>query len=277
MNPAGGAGVAKTYAVVGDPVGASLSPAIHGAAFRELGMDCTYMAYRVPRGELAAGIGALAGIGAAGFNVTIPHKVGVLGHLDWADRACEEAGAANTVDASGGGLRGYNTDVGGFLDPLRRRGIGLAGARALVAGAGGAARAAVVALAREGAARADVANRDAGRAAGLCRLAGGLGLEARAGGAGGGEYDLVASCVPAGAAAAGPARVPDSAIGGGTVVYDMAYAPMETDLLARAKARGAAAVYGYEMLLGQACGSFEIWHRREAPYGAMRRAVLGVR
>lgn len=276
MRTAAWAAMARTYAVIGDPVGHSLSPAIHGAAFRELGMDCAYVAYRVGRDELEAGIAALEGIGAAGFNVTIPHKVAIMGHLDSADEACSAIGAANTVRAGGGRLAGHNTDMEGFLDPLRRRGFGLAGARVLLLGAGGAARAVVAALAREGAARVDVANRTAGRAAALCGFASGLGLEARAAGPPGeaGGHDVIVNATPAGTGG-GPGPLPASAIPEGSLVYDIVYSPARTDLIRKARERGAAVVYGYEMLLGQACRSFEIWHGRKAPYDAMRRAVLG--
>ena len=87
----------KTFAVIGDPIDHSLSPTIHNAAYRELQMECTYIAYRVPRGDLAVGIESLKKIKVSGFNVTIPHKIEMINHLDNLDDTCEKIGAVNTV------------------------------------------------------------------------------------------------------------------------------------------------------------------------------------
>ena len=108
----------STYAVIGDPIDHSLSPNIHNAAFRSLNLDSTYIAYRIPKGELAAGIEALKTIKIAGFNVTIPHKIEMIKYLDVLDENCNLIGAVNTVSNDGGILKGYNTDITGFLDPL---------------------------------------------------------------------------------------------------------------------------------------------------------------
>src|ERR1700752_1304561 len=131
----------KTFAVIGDPIDHSLSPAIHNAAFGFLGMDCTYIAYRIPKGELASGIEALKKINIAGFNVTIPHKVDMMKFLDESDNECKLAGATNTIVNENGHLKGYNTDVEGFLDPIKKRNIDSKDSDVLLIGAGGAARA----------------------------------------------------------------------------------------------------------------------------------------
>ena len=271
-----------TYAVIGDPIDHSLSPTIHNAAFRELGMDCSYIAYRVPAGELADGIESIRRVGIAGINVTVPHKVAVMGLLDSADDDCRKIGAANTVSfGKGGRAVGHNTDMGGFLDPIWKRNLTVVGSKALVVGAGGAARAIVAALAGEGAVEITIANRTAKKGEELAEFAGGLGA--------------YASAVPlgeAGAAARGckfivnaattgmggePSPIPEESIPADSVVYDIVYRPMSTDLVSKARRRGAEVVYGYEMLVWQACRSFEIWHGAKAPYEAMRGAVLGVR
>ena len=122
----------KTYAVIGDPIDHSLSPNIHNAAFRELGLDCTYIAYRIPKGELAAGIEALKKIKISGFNVTIPHKIEMIKFLDSVNEDCSIIGATNTVSNDDGRLIGYNTDMEGFLDPLKRRKINLADTKVLL-------------------------------------------------------------------------------------------------------------------------------------------------
>lgn len=106
-----------TYALIGDPVGRSLSPAMHNAAFRELGMESAYIAYRVPAGGLDEAVPALREARICGYNVTIPHKVDIMKHLDRTDEACSLVGAANTVSDRDGSMRGYNTDMDGFLEP----------------------------------------------------------------------------------------------------------------------------------------------------------------
>ena len=95
----------KTYAVIGDPIDNSLSPSIHNAAFKKLGLDCIYIAYRVPKGELAAGVESLKKIKISGFNVTIPHKVAMIKFLDTVDENCSIIGATNTVSNDEGKLR----------------------------------------------------------------------------------------------------------------------------------------------------------------------------
>ena len=115
----------KTFAVIGDPIEHSLSPTIHNAAYRELQMECTYIAYRVPRGDLAVGIESLKKIKVSGFNVTIPHKIEMINHLDNLDDTCEKIGAVNTVLNDDGILRGFNTDMDGFLEPIKRKEISI--------------------------------------------------------------------------------------------------------------------------------------------------------
>ena len=113
--------MASTYAVIGDPIDHSLSPNIHNAAFRHLQLDHTYIAYRIPTGELVAGIEALKAIKIAGFNVTIPHKIDMMKLLDEMDTTCKVIGAVNTVLNDNGKLKGYNTDMIGFLDPIKKK------------------------------------------------------------------------------------------------------------------------------------------------------------
>ena len=272
-----------TYAVIGDPIDHSLSPTIHNAAFRELSMDCSYIAYRVPAGELADGLESIKRVGIAGINVTVPHKVAIMPLLDSADDDCRRIGAANTVTFEDGGKRavGHNTDMGGFLDPIWKRHLTVVGSKALVVGAGGAARAIVAALAGEGAVEITIANRTAKRGEDLAAYASGLGayasavpLEGAGAAARGCKFIVNASTAGMGGE---ESPVPEESIPPDSVVYDIVYRPMTTDLVAKARRRGAEVVYGYEMLVWQACRSFEIWHGAKAPYEAMRGAVLGVR
>ena len=139
----------STYAVIGDPIDHSLSPNIHNAAFRSLNLDCTYIAYRIPKGELSAGIEALKTIKIAGFNVTIPHKIEMIKYLDVLDENCNLIGAVNTVSNDNGVLKGYNTDMIGFLDPIKKRNLTIKDSQVILLGAGGAARAIITAMVKE--------------------------------------------------------------------------------------------------------------------------------
>ena len=149
----------STYAVIGDPIDHSLSPNIHNAAFRSLNLDCTYIAYRIPKGELSAGIEALKTIKIAGFNVTIPHKIEMIKYLDVLDENCNLIGAVNTVSNDNGVLKGYNTDMIGFLDPIKKRNLTIKDSQVILLGAGGAARAIITAMVKEKAGKITIVNR----------------------------------------------------------------------------------------------------------------------
>src|SRR3989337_2921356 len=115
-----GSAPTKTYCIIGDPVHHSLSPGMQNAALNALGLNSTYIAFRVSAGELKASIQSLRAINIAGFNVTIPHKVAVMKYLDELDATAKKAGAVNTVNNIEGVLKGYNTDIYGFIEPLSR-------------------------------------------------------------------------------------------------------------------------------------------------------------
>lgn len=273
----------KTFAVIGDPIDHSLSPNIHSAAFRELGLDCSYIAYKIAKEELEEGIDALKKIRIDGFNVTIPHKVPMMKYLDKIDESCSITGAANTVVNNNGSLKGYNTDMDGFLDPFKKRGLAVKGARVLLLGAGGAARAIVAAFAKEHAGRITIANRTLENAESLSGLSNRIGLDAvpatlgqiqDGGGNAVKDYDVVVNATPIGLKKE-QSPVSFEGIGKDTIVYDAVYVPMNTDFVKKAREKGATVIYGYEMLLGQAVRAFEIWHGMKAPYGAMKRALLG--
>ena len=167
----------KTFAVIGDPIDHSLSPSIHNAAFKELGLDCTYIAYKIPRGELSEGIDALKKIKIDGFNVTIPHKVEMVRFLDRLDEDCSVIGATNTVTNDNGKLKGYNTDMDGFLDPIRKRSLTIKDSKVLLLGAGGAARAIIVGFAKEKAESITIANRTKQNANTIVQFANKIGIK----------------------------------------------------------------------------------------------------
>ena len=269
----------KTYAVIGDPIDHSLSPNIHNAAFRELGLDCTYIAYRIPKGELAAGIEALKKIQISGFNVTIPHKVEMVKYLDKVNEDCSIIGATNTVSNDDGVLTGYNTDMDGFLDPLKRRKLNLNDSNVLLLGAGGAARAITAGFAKEKAKKITIANRTLQNANQLSQFAKKIGIESNAisleqVGESASNYDIIVNATSIGLNDELSPISTDS-INEKSIVYDIVYKPINTDLIKKSKKNGATVVYGYEMLLGQAVLAFKIWHGVEAPYEAMKRSILG--
>ena len=269
----------KTYAVIGDPIDHSLSPALHNAAYLFLGLDCTYIAYRIPKGELEFGIESLKKIGVSGFNVTIPHKVDMMQFLNDADEECKLVEAANTVVNNNGHLKGYNTDVDGFLEPIRKRSIDCRGADILLIGAGGAARAIVAAFKKEKIHKITIANRTEERAQSLIRFAHQLGLESdysdlKNAGEVAGNYKFIVNATSMGLKGSGCPIITKN-IGRGSIVYDIVYMPVETSLIEQSKNQGATIIYGWEMLLAQAMKSFEIWLKMPAPYEAMRLTLLG--
>lgn len=269
----------KTFAVIGDPIDHSLSPNIHNAAFRELNMDCTYIAYRVPKNELAAGIESLKKINISGFNVTIPHKIEMMKYLDSVDEDCSIIGATNTVAIENGKLKGYNTDMEGFLEPIKKRNLSIKNSKVLLLGAGGAARAIAAGCVKEKADQITIANRTLENASSLIQFIHKLGGSANASTLNGiknnvAEYNFIINATPIGLKNES-SPISTENINEKCTVYDIIYRPMNTDLIVKSKKKGANIIYGYEMLLGQASIAFKIWHGIDAPYDAMKKALLG--
>lgn len=269
----------RTYAIIGDPIDHSLSPALHNASFAFLRLDCTYIAYRIPRGDLTAAIADLKKIGIAGLNVTIPHKVDMMRLLDEIDEECRKVGATNTVVNTDGKLKGYNTDVCGFLDPIRKRNIDCTGTDVLLVGAGGAARAIIAGFANEKVRKITIANRTQQRAEEMVRFAKQLGVEseymdlAKAGDSAS-SFRFIVNATSVGLKGMG-CPISTRNITRDSIVYDIVYMPVETQLIQQAKEQGATIIYGWEMLLAQAMRSFEIWIGKPAPYEAMKLTLLG--
>ncbi len=271
--------MSKTFAVIGDPIDHSLSPNIHSAAFRELNLDCSYIAYRISKGELEEGIESLKKIKIDGFNVTIPHKVEMMKYIDRLDESCSIIGAVNTVTNDNGILKGYNTDMDGFLDPFKKRNLSVKDLRILLLGAGGAARAIVAGFAKEHARSITIANRTLENANNIAKFSNKIGLNADSItiediGDTAKNYDIIVNATSVGLKnESSPISL--NGINSKTIVYDIIYMPINTDFLKKAKEKGAIIIYGYEMLLGQAVRAFEIWHGMKAPYNAMKKALLG--
>ena len=268
-----------TYAVIGDPIDHSLSPNIHNAAFRHLELDHSYIAYKISAGELAAGIDSLKKIKIAGFNVTIPHKIEIMKFLDDMDTTSKVIGAVNTVSNENGKLKGYNTDMIGFLDPIKKKNLAIKDSQVLLLGAGGAARAILTAMIKEKASKITIVNRTQENANKLADFAKKIGGNADAVSIQKanelvGDYKFIINSTSIGMKNE-PSPISTRNISKNSVVYDIVYQPINTDLIKKSKENGATIIYGYEMLLSQAACSFEIWHKMEAPYDVMKNALLG--
>ncbi len=264
--------------VMGHPLGHSLSPQIHEAALRATGLHGVYLPFDLAEESLEPFLDAAEGLRLRGVNVTIPYKERAAALVDELDGDADSLEAVNTLVFHEGWVKGHNTDVFGFRMSLRSLGLRVGECRALVVGAGGAAKAVVHVLLREGA-RVTVANRTLEHAD---RLADSfeesvdvlpLGDVPRKG-----PWDLLVNATPLGTLGTdGGLPVPEETIGRTGFVYDLVYNPAETPLLAAAKARGVRGTNGLEMLLQQAAKSFELWTGASAPFEAMRRAAVGVR
>jgi shikimate dehydrogenase len=262
----------RVAGIIGWPVGHSLSPAMHNAAFGALGLDWVYVAFPVAPERVAGAVAGLAAAGVGGLNVTIPHKRAVLEACSAVSPAAEAIGAANTLVPDGaGGWRADNTDAPGFLRALDEAApLELDGRTVLLVGAGGAARAVAFALRGRGA-RLLVANRTAARAAELgdpVPFTRGDLEEAAAASA------LVVNCTSLGLGDdAVPAALPMDALGPGHVVADVVYRATGTPWLEAAAARGARCVDGLGMLLHQGAAAFVQWTGTEPPVEVMRAAL----
>jgi 3-dehydroquinate dehydratase/shikimate dehydrogenase len=215
-------------------------------------------------------LGCLAPLGVAGFSVTHPHKETILHHLDGIDALAETIGAVNTVVVRGGEkLYGYNTDYVGVMRALEGR-VPLEGARVLLVGAGGAARAVAFALATAGAYVSMTSRRPAAARA-LARAVSGEAVPRRA--LARRHFDAIVNCTPVGQAPDTDASPLEPRELNARLVFDLVYQPRATRLLRWARARGLRVVPGWRMLVEQGAAQFEIWTGLRAPLAAMQRAV----
>jgi shikimate dehydrogenase len=253
--------------VIGSPIKHSLSPAIFNAAFAACDLDWVYLAFDVEQGDAARALDAMRALEIGGLSVTMPHKDDVARLVDRRSPQAEALGAVNCILNSAGELVGENTDGPGFIDALRAEiGFDVAGRRAVVVGAGGAARAIVLAVAQAGAADVAVVNRTAAKATAAAALAGAAGRVADVSAIG--EADLVVNATSVGM---GDGQVPfdPGLLGAGTVLADIVYHPSPTPLLAAARQAGITAVDGLGMLVHQAGHAFRHWTGLEPPIARM--------
>jgi 3-dehydroquinate dehydratase/shikimate dehydrogenase len=259
----------RVYGVAGDPVVHSLSPAIMNAAFRRENVNAVYLTLHAK--TLKDLLTCIRGIPLHGISVTMPYKEAILKHLDNTDSHTTKIGACNTVvRAQDGKLYGFNTDAAGVVRPLERRLPTLEGAKILVLGAGGAARAAVFGLKERGC-EVYILNRTAGPAKKLAR-------QARARTVKRADlkklsFDVIINATPVGMGNTRETPLQENEINA-RYVFDMIYDPAETRLLKLARERGAQVIPGIEMFVQQAARQFEIWTGKPAPGDEMLRTVL---
>lgn len=276
----------KYVGVIGYPGKPSLSPVFQQAAFDKLGLDVRYEGWHTTEEGLAEVVQELRDPGKLGANVTIPHKEAVIPLLDELDELSRRVGAVNTIVNQEGRLHGHNTDVGGFLRALHEDGgFDPASKAALVAGAGGAARAIAIALIDARAASVTFINRTFSRASRLVEdltpYAGDTELRALPdvyaswmGAALG--CRLLINCTSVGMAGTqeeSESPVPSEVIPSSALVFDLIYRPAKTPLMAAAEARGARTLGGLPMLIYQGAESFQMWTGREPPLDVMFNAA----
>ena len=276
-------GSTKLLAVLGDPVGHSLSPVLQNAAIGKLGLDWCYMALPVSAAALPVALEGLHALGAVGLNVTVPHKQAVMPLLHGVTPLARRIGAVNTLVRQPHGWAGDNTDMAGFMAPLQRQGVDLRNKTALVLGGGGSARAVVAGCSALGCGRILVAGRDPQRLQRFLADARCLadhpegvpwsGLDTVLD-----AVELVVNTTPVGMSPATEACPLDPGqlerLRPHTRVYDIIYTPRPTTLLRQAHARGCATVDGLAMLVGQGAAALRLWSgRHDVDEDTMLRAA----
>ena len=257
----------RVYGVAGDPIVHSLSPVIMNTALRRENVNGVYLALHAK--ALKDLIHCVREIPLHGLSITMPYKQAVLEYLDNTDAYTAKVGACNTiVRGQDGKLYGFNTDVAGVVRPLEQR-LPIESAKALVLGAGGAARAAVFALKERGA-EVSILNRSTAKAQQLARQAKARTIkraDLRKS-----AFDIIINATPIGMGSVRDCPLKEDEIQA-KVVFDMVYDPVETRLLQLARAKGIAVIPGVEMFVHQAARQFEIWTGKPAPAGDMLQAV----
>ena len=274
----------RIYGIFGHPVSQSLSPAMHNAAFGHLGLDCVYLAFDVDPRNVDEAVSSIRVLGLRGVNVTIPHKQSVMAGLDEIAPEASMVGAVNTIVNEDGRLKGYNTDISGVLRALDSElGFVPRDRNVFIVGAGGAARAVIVAMCTGGARSVAIANRTYLKAQELSEeLSPGFGDIGFSAAALGDtervaqlmeQSDIVVNCSSAGMGDIEPLRLPLDLLRNNCAVYDLVYKPPVTPLVRDARALGLRAESGLGMLLYQGADAFEIWTGEDAPVEVMRKAL----
>ena len=275
-------GKTRVCGVIGDPISHTLSPIIHNTAFSHLKLDFVYLAFDVKPSELENAMHGIRGLGIYGLNVTMPHKKAVLRFLDEVDQTVKFLGVVNTILNKKGRLCGFNTDGFGALWALKENGFDLSGKKALLLGAGGAAKAIALSLAEE-VEELTLLNRTLEKVRELEeKLNQHFGEKVRSDTLSPGnvkkylrDSDILINATSVGMYPnLSQSIVPSEILKPDLVVMDIVYNPVETQLVENARAAGASVITGVEMLIHQGAASFEIWTGCPAPVDVMRKAAL---
>lgn len=265
----------QLYGIMGWPVGHSLSPFLHNAGYRALGLNAHYAVFEVKPDNLGYAVLGARSLGIDGINVTVPHKVAVMDFLDTIDKTAERIGAVNTICVDGDKMIGHNTDGIGFIQMLQKENVSLAGKRVAVLGGGGAARAVAAAAADEKPEQLRIFNRTLEKAEKMAASLSTPELTVTAH-----PLDDATSLLPEchicvqatsiGLDPASPGPVPLDWVTPDHAVVDLIYNP-PTNFLKTAKEKGAKTIGGYGMLVYQAAVAFKLWTGRDAPVDEMWR------
>ena len=277
-------GKTRVCGLIGDPVEHSMSPVMHNAAFREMGLDYLYVPFRVKPEALGEAIEGMRALNIKGLNVTIPHKVAVLQLLDELDPLAEKIGAVNTIVNDDGLLKGYNTDASGCLQALLEKGVEPEGKNVVLLGAGGAARAVSFILADRGA-HLVILNRPeeldwAQELAGRISQIFGKEVVAQELNSGNlakhlGNADILVNATSVGMSPnIDETPVTADLLKPGLIVYDIIYNPIKTRLLREAEIAGAKTIGGLDMLVWQGALAFEKWTGQKAPVELMKQEAI---
>lgn len=269
----------EVYAVVGDPIAQSLSPAVHNAAFRELGLNKVMVPLKVPAGKLKESMESLSWLGLKGYSITIPHKEAAIELMDRIDNAVDRTGSCNTAVFDGGQWAGHNTDYRAAMNSLEDALGGpqpgdvspMMDKQVLILGAGGVARSIAFGVSRRGAG-VTVCSRDDERSA---RLAEDVGCRSVPWGMRAGTmHDVLINCTPVGMHPdVDESPVPPAAFKPGTIAFDTVYHPENTLFLKLARQRECLTISGVDMFVLQAAYQFDYYTGQEAPLDVMREVV----
>ncbi|WP_026674611.1 shikimate dehydrogenase [Alkalihalobacterium bogoriense] len=266
----------KLFGLLGNPVGHSLSPAMHNEMFTFLQLPHYYHAFNVEETQLEKAVAGIKALGIAGFNVTIPHKVAIMKYLDEIDDEAKKIGAVNTVVVEDGKLIGYNTDGRGYLESLLDvTGLTLQQKSVLVIGAGGAARAIVTVLVSHGVGDVTICNRTKEKANTLASETMTKSISIQDAEQQLATFDLIINTTSVGMSP----KINEMPLSlekmkEGTVVSDLIYNPLETKLLKEAKKKNALIVEGVGMFVGQGALAFEKWTGIQPDRNKMKERVL---
>ena len=267
------------FGLIGDPINTSLSPIMFNNAFAKANLNSIYVPFTVASGDLKSALSGLKSLGVSGFNVTIPHKVSIIPELDSIDDISREVGAVNTVTYNDDLLLGSNTDVEGFLRPLKDMKFSLKGKKASILGSGGAARSCIFGLSTLGVDNFSIISRNKLTANTVSQeLSNGIAIHAFSSSNISSDKelkssDIIVNATPIGRYPSNDLPINVSCLSSDQLIYDLIANPLKTKLILTAESLGCVIIPGYLMLVEQAALSFKTWTGLDAPILLMKNIV----